>query len=92
MLMHVKVIVIILLWDFGERILVFFYYLSWSWPPPERCELEVIDTQPFIYVHIAFFAKYLVFWCQELPSKFNAVFFSEPGRIPKDEAESRQSR
>lgn len=60
--------------------------------PPERCELEVIDTQPFIYVHIAFFAKYLAFSCQELPSKFNAVFFSEPGRIPKDEAESRQSR
>lgn len=72
---------------------------SWSFftpcPDPDqivRCELEVIDTQPFIYVHIAFFAKYLAFQCQELPSKFNAVFFLEPGRISKDEAESRQSR
>lgn len=47
--------------------------------------------QPLIYVHIAFFAKYLAFRCQELPSKFNAVFFLEPGRILKDEAESHQS-
>lgn len=91
MLMHVKLIVTILLWDIGERILVFFY----TCPDPDqivRCELEVIDTQPFIYVHIAFFAKYFAFQCQELPSKFNAVFFLEPGRISKDEAESRQSR
>jgi hypothetical protein len=58
----------------------------------ESCEAEVIDTQLFIFVYIAFFAEYLTFRCHESPSNFNAIFLSEHRRIPNDEAESHQSR
>lgn len=93
--LHFRVIgVIILLWNFGGRILVFaFFFLVLILIPKEDVNWRYRHTAIHCCAH--FFLGtflYLAFRCHELPSKFNAVFFSEPGGVPNDEAESHQSR